>query len=93
MVMKVEKTWVTHYKVMDNVLDQEYDELSDKIAELLDYRSWWRRGDKSSKWYQKYRNKEFRGKEKRSIKKAMRDEDWEGMDLPIQKKQVAWDMW
>jgi hypothetical protein len=93
LVMKKEKHWVTEYKVMDEVLEQEYTELSDKIAELLDYRSWWRRGDKSAKHYQKFRNRSFRAKEKREVKKAMRSGNFDDMDLPIEKKQVPWDMW
>ncbi len=93
LVMKKEKHWVTHYKVMDEVLEQEYSELSDKIDELCDHRSWWRMGDKSAKPYQKIRNRSFRAKEKREVKKAMRTENWDDMDLPIEKKQVPWDMW
>jgi hypothetical protein len=93
LVMKVEKSWVTHYKVMDNVLEQEYNELSDKIVELLDYRSWWRRGGKSAKPYQNIRNRSFRQKEKMTIRKAMRNENFDDMDLPIEKQQVRWDMY
>lgn len=93
LIMKKEKHWVTEYKVMDEVLEQEYSELSDKIAVLLDYRSWWRRGDKSAKPYQQFRNRSFRKREKREVRKAMRSENFDDMDLPICKKQVPWDMW
>jgi hypothetical protein len=93
LVMVKEKHWVTEYKVMDEVLEQEYAEVSGKIAVLLDYRSWWRRGDKSAKPYQQFRNRSFRAKEKREVRKAMRSENFDDMDLPIEKKQVPWDMW
>ncbi len=92
LVMKVEKRWITHYKVMDEVLEQEWAELRDEISRLKDHRSWWK-GHKSAKGFQNFRNRQFRGKEKREIRKAMRSENFDDMDLPIEKKQVLWDMW
>ena len=93
LVMKKEKHWVTHYKVLDNVLTQEYDELADLESNLYGHRRWWRRGSKSAKFYQSTRNREFRNKEKRVLKKAMLDDEWDDIELPIQRKQVSWDMW
>jgi hypothetical protein len=90
--MKKVKHWVTHYKVMDEVLEQEYAELDALEERLVDYRSWWTFG-KSAKPYKKYRSKEFRLKEKRAIKKAMRTEDWDDMDLPKPRKCILWDMY
>ena len=91
--MKKEKHWVTHYKVVDEVLEQELSELEVEYDNLTDHRGWYRMSDKSAKWYQKYRNKEFRTKTKREVKKAMRTGNWDDMDLPINKKCVLWDMW
>jgi hypothetical protein len=93
LVMKVEKRLVTHYRVVDEVLEQESAELSDKISELLSYRNWWRRSSKSAKSYQQTRNRSFRSKGKREIRKAIRNNNFEDMELPICKKQVSWDMW
>jgi hypothetical protein len=78
---------------MDEVLEQEYAELADKIEDLRNHRSWWRMGDKSAKSYQQARNRSFRAKEKREVKKALRTGNFDDMDLPIEKKQVFWDMW
>ncbi len=93
LVKKITPCIVTHKKVHDEVLEQEYSELRDLEDRLVNYRSWYNMGHKSAKEYQKTRNRSFRNKEKRAIKKAMRTGDWENMDLPIPKKQVLWDMW
>ena len=92
LVMKKEKHWVTEYKVMDEVLEQEYAELRDKISELQGHVAWYRCNGRA-KPYQQIRNRSFRGKEKRAVRKAMRSGNFDNMDLPIEKKQVLWDMW
>lgn len=90
--MKKVKHWVTHYKVQDEVLEQEYAELDSLEERLIDYRSWYSFG-KSAKPYKKFRNKEFRLKEKREINKAMRSESWDEMNLPKPRKCILWDMY
>lgn len=92
LVMKKEKHWVTEYKVTDEVLTQEYDELTDKIMELKGHVPWYRCHG-TAKPYQQLRNRSFRAKEKREVKKAMRSENFDDMDLPVPKKQVLWDLW
>lgn len=92
LVMKKEKHWVTHYKVHDEVLEQEYAELDTLEDKLIDYRSWYTFG-KSGKPYKKFRNKEFRGKEKRGIRKVMRTREWDDINLPKPRKCILWDMY
>lgn len=93
LIMKKEKHWVTEYKVRDEVLEQEYAELNDKIDQLLNYRSFYTESNKSAKPYQKIRNRSFRTKEKRELKKVIKSKNFDNLDLPICKKQVLWDMW
>lgn len=92
LVMKKEKHWVTHYKVMDELLEQEWSELDALEDELIDYRGWYSFG-KSAKSYKKIRNKEFRLNEKRELQRAMRTENWDDMLLPKPKKCILWDMY
>ena len=92
LVMKKVKHWVTHHKVVDEVLEQEWAELDVLEDKLINYRHWSSFG-KSGKPYKKFRNKEFRLKEKREIKKTMRTQNWDDIDLPIPKNCVLWDMY
>lgn len=91
--MKKVKHWVTHVKVVDELLEQEYAELSALEDRLINHRSWYKMGHKSAKEYQKFRNTTFRRKEKRKIKECIRTGDWDNIDMPICKKQVLWDMY
>lgn len=83
---------VTHRKIKDEVLEQEWAELDKLEDRLINYRHWSSFG-KSGKPYKKFRNKEFRLKEKREIKKTMRTQNWDDIDLPIPKNCVLWDMY
>jgi hypothetical protein len=93
LVKEKEPSMVTHKRVIDNLLEQEWAELSDLEDRLIDYRGWYKMGHKSGKSYKQYRNRQFRGKEKRAIKKAMRTGDWDGMILPKPRRCILWDMY
>jgi hypothetical protein len=93
LVKEIEPSMVTHTKVIDSELEREESELLYLCDEYSGNRSWWAYGDKSAKDYRTYRNRQFRRKEKREINKAMRNGDWDEMDLPTPKKQVLWDMY
>ena len=93
LVMKKEKHWVTHYKVVDEVLEQELSELEAEYDTLTDHRGWYKMGHKSAKPYKKFRHKEFRNKVKREVRKVIRTKQWDEMDLPIVKRCILWDMY
>lgn len=91
--MKIEKDWVTHKKVGDEVLEQELAELDYLEDKVTNHRGWMKMGDKSAKGWKQMKNRNHRRNERMSIQKHIHSQDWDEITFPIRKKDILWDLW
>lgn len=93
LVEKVEKNWVTHYKVHDEVLEQELSEQYDLSDRLIDYRRWYRMGHKTAKYYKTSKNRKLRRKLRMEISKRVNEDTLEEIESIRIRKNILWEMW